>query len=339
MHGSGNAAMCGRKMRLRAKPSARTLLQSAGVAVWPMHPCTHVDTGGGMANGARRFQHRIPAPVRRRVRAVQGRWGRATAPVRVLPDFLIIGGQRCGTTSLFKYLAEHPRVAVPPLGKGAHFFDTNFERGENWYRGHFPVRRLAREGGPIGRKLTGEGSPYYLFHPLAPQRVADLLPGVKLIAMLRNPVSRAYSHYWHEVARGFESMSFEEAVALEPERLAEAGARISTDHGYASFNHQHWSYLSRGLYADQLEAWYAHFPREQLMVISSEQFFAHPDEAYGEILDFLGLPLHQLSQYEAFNPHDYPPMREGLKRRLQHHFAGPNARLADLLDIDFGWPT
>jgi hypothetical protein len=254
----------------------------------------------------------------------------------MLPDFLILGAQRCGTTSLYKYLVQHPQVAAPPLGKGAHFFDTSYEKGERWYRGHFPTR-LGPKGYVGTPKITGEGSPYYLFHPSAPERVSNMLPEVKLIAMLRDPVSRAYSHYWHEVQRGFESLSFEQAMDSEAERLAGEDERLQADPGYTSFSHQHWSYLARGRYAEQLRGWYARFPRGQILVISSKEFFADTDGVYSRILDFLDLPPHGLERYETFNPREYAAMEQGLRKRLEGHFAGPNAELYDLLGVDSDW--
>jgi len=289
-----------------------------------------------MAAHLSRFGSRIPTPVKHRVRAAQAVWGRSTIRFRILPQFLIIGAQRCGTTSLYKYLVQHPLVAAPPLGKGAHFFDMNYEKGEGWYRGHFPAS-LHRADDRLDRRITGEGSPYYLFHPCAPERVAGMLPGVKLIVMLRDPVSRAYSHYWHEVARSFESLSFERAIACEPERLAGEDERLRTQAGYTSFSHQHWSYLARGRYAEHLKAWYACFERGQLLVLSSREFFRDPDGAYAKVLEFLGLPPHRLARYEAFNPRDYPPMQGDLRRRLAEQFERPNAELFDLLDVGPDW--
>ena len=146
-----------------------------------------------------------------------------TYPLRLLPDFLIIGTQRGGTTSLYNYLVEHPGIGAASI-KEVHFFDTpHFKQGLAWYRGHFPsafqryyVERSLKHG-----FVTGEASPYYLFHPHAPKRVAGLMPQMKLIVMLRNPVDRAYSHYHHEVAGGHEKLAtFEEAIACEDERLA-----------------------------------------------------------------------------------------------------------------------
>ena len=116
-----------------------------------------------------------------------------TAGLRELPDFLIIGAQRCGTTSLYRYLEQHPGMA--PVGlknKGIHYFDTNFSRGVNWYRSHFPTSAYrairAREYG--GRVITGEGSPYYIFHPLSPARIAVWTPDVRCVLMLRGSPCR-----------------------------------------------------------------------------------------------------------------------------------------------------
>ncbi|MEJ2557594.1 MAG: sulfotransferase domain-containing protein, partial [Anaerolineae bacterium] len=124
--------------------------------------------------------------------------------MRVLPDFLIIGAQKCGTDSLFRYLGGHPCIKLAS-SKEAHYFDLKFDKGINWYRSHFPlipykysVKRLRKQD-----LITGEATPYYLFHPHAPGRAAAIVPHVKLIVLLRNPADRAYSHYNHEVKYKF----------------------------------------------------------------------------------------------------------------------------------------
>ena len=137
---------------------------------------------------------RVPKPVRRGLKTViRAVYVMPTSPLRLLPDFLILGAQRCGTTSLYNYLAQHPSVGPLVLEKGAHYFSTNYDKSLAWYRSHFPMKWRAaaerRHGRPF---VTGEGSPYYLFHPLAAQRVAKTLPHVKLLVMLRDPVERAY---------------------------------------------------------------------------------------------------------------------------------------------------
>ena len=252
---------------------------------------------------------------------------------------MIIGAQRAGTTSLYKYLAQHPGVGAPFLGKGAHFFDTNYSSDLDLYRAYFPTRAY-KQYVKVRRGLelvTGEGSPYYLAHPHAPYRIAKALPDVKLIALLRDPVTRAYSHYQHEVARGFETLSFEEAIQREPERLAGEVERMRADPSYNSFSYQHHAYVTRGHYAEQLEVWYSLFPRNQILVVRSEDFFADPDRTYHQVLEFLGLPPASLPEYRAFNPRGRSEMKPATRRGLVEYFAGPNSRLYELLGVDFGW--
>src|SRR3954470_22907026 len=167
---------------------------------------------------------RVPDHVQKVVRAASRTVGRRTAGRRMLPTFLISGAQRCGTTSMYKTLSQHPQVLPAVLHKGVHYFDTSFGRGLDWYRGHFPTRAAARRvaeavGVPEGRVITGESSPYYMFHPMAGRRIAATLPDARLIILLRDPVERAYSAFTHESARGFEDLSFERALAVEQERL------------------------------------------------------------------------------------------------------------------------
>src|SRR5687768_5235794 len=158
----------------------------------------------------------------------------------MLPSFLISGGQRCGTTSLYRALAEHPAVIKAVLHKGVHYFDVGYEHGMRWYRGHFPLRRHAeRVGDEFGVVAqTFESSPYYMYHPHAVTRIARDLPGVKLVVLTRDPVERAYSQHAHEVARGFEpELDFTRALELEPTRLAGARETLLADPTAYSFAH------------------------------------------------------------------------------------------------------
>jgi hypothetical protein len=208
--------------------------------------------------------------IMRPVRGLRDAYRHLTAPYRGWPSALIIGAQRSGTSSLFNYLVEHPDVRAP-VTKEVHYFDLHFSKPVRWYRGRFPYRRAL-----CGGVLTLEASPYYLAHPLAPQRAARLLPEVKLIALLRNPVDRALSHYHHEVRGGRESLSFAEAIEREAERLAGEEERLASDPEYYSFSHHRYSYTTRGLYLRQLRHWVAHYPRAQLLVLQSECLFRDP---------------------------------------------------------------
>ncbi|MEO8289665.1 MAG: sulfotransferase domain-containing protein [Gaiellaceae bacterium] len=264
---------------------------------------------------------------RRAARKARWAYRRATAPARRLPGFLVLGAQRAGSTSLFDDLCSHPGV-VEPTHKELHFFDQNWWRGVGWYRRFFPVAR---------DRVTGEASPYYLFHPLAPARVAATVPHARLIALLRDPVERAYSHYHLSRRYGHEELSFEEALDHEAERLAGEEEKIAADPGYKSFSHRHHSYLARGLYAAQLERWFGYFPREQIHVVRAEDLFADPAGTYGQILSFLGLAPHELPRPAHRNKAEYAPMEKSTREHLTDFFREPNRRLYELLGRDLRW--
>lgn len=281
---------------------------------------------------------RVPEPFNGPVKAVIESYGRVTSAVRVLPNFIIIGGQRCATSSLHLYLSEHPAIGAPSM-KEVHFFDTQFDLGIDWYRGHFPTRPyldlLTRVAGT--ESITGEGSPYYIFHPTAPYRIADVLPDVKLLVMLRDPVKRLISQYHHERSLGHETLSLREAIDREPQRLDGEEERIVREPRYRSYSHQHHSYLARGRYAEQLERWFSIFPRDQLLVLESKRFFSDPEAAYDRTLGFLGLPPVHRTEFEAVNSLEYPAVSADILDELYTYFEPHNARLYDLLGEDYGW--
>ena len=267
----------------------------------------------------------------------------ATSPLRLMPDFIIIGTQRGGTTSLYHYLSNHPQIA-PASMKEVHFFDHNFQKGMAWYRAQFPSmieKYLARSGGQQ-TFVTGEASPYYLFHPHVPGRVAKSVPNVKLIVLLRNPVDRAYSHYHHEVELKHEKLSFEEALAQEEARTHEEKARIAVEEHYHSYNHQHYTYLARGIYVNQIQRWLDLFAKEQLLLIKSEDFYADPEAIFQQTLAFLkvspAVPKREQG-YKQYNSSSYreAKMEPVLRKRLIAYFEPHNARLYQLLGQDLGW--
>jgi len=285
---------------------------------------------------------RVPVPVKRIAHLGSRSYGRLTAPARMLPSFLICGGQRCGTTSLYRALAAHPVVLKAVLHKGVHYFDLAYHRGLGWYRGHFPLLRAAarveREYGAPAQ--TFESSPYYMYHPLAMGRIVRDLPGVRVVVLVRDPVERAYSQHAHEVARGFESeLSFARAVELEPARLRGQEERLRRDASYYSFSHQHHAYRGRGEYARHLERMAALLGRDRIKVVCSERFFADPAPVYDEVLDFLGLPRLGHPPFLRHNARSRPaPMHPDLRADLTAHFAPFNERLADWLGHPPPWP-
>jgi hypothetical protein len=219
------------------------------------------------------------------------------------------------------------------LGKEIHYFDLHYGRGVEWYRGRFPYLRHLRNG-----NLTVDASPYYLAHPLVPERAAQLLPDVKLLALLRNPVDRALSHYQHEVRQGRETLSFPEAITAEPERLAGEEERLRTEPGYYSFNHHRYSYMRRGVYVEQLRRWVQHFPRSQLLVLQSERLFRDPAGITAAVQQFLGLSPHTLGRYDTFYAGKYErAMPEDLKTRLTKYFEPHNEELFRWLGERYDW--
>ncbi len=245
----------------------------------------------------------------------------ATAQLRQLPDFIIIGTQRGGTTSLYRYLAAHPDIG-PALRKEVHFFDRYYDKGMNWYLANFPVRGEA--------SVVGEASPYYLFHPDVPERARRAVPHAKFIALLRNPVDRAYSHYQMKVRRGVESLSFEDAIDKEPERL-------SRSDDPASLTWRYFSYLKRGVYVDQLKRWMSVFPREQFLIIKSEDFYKDPERVLHQTLKYLGLRPWSPSNLKAYHLSEYTGMDPATRKRLREYFAPYNQQLYTFLGRDLGW--
>ena len=256
-----------------------------------------------------------------------------TSPLRVLPDFLILGAQKAGTSSLHDYLSQHPQVK-PALAKEIHFLDYNFGRGEAWYRAHFPTHLEKWRGDFL---LTGEGSPYYLFYPHAAWRAKQLMPRAKCIVLLRNPVERAYSHYQHQVRLGLEELSFEEALAQEATRLDGEFEKIILDDEYYSFNFQNYSYQARGMYAAQLERWFKHLPRAQFLIAQSELFYRNTAREFERVLDFLNLPRWLPQTFAVRNEGKYEKMNPNTRAQLTEFFAPHNARLYELLNIEFDW--
>ena len=255
-----------------------------------------------------------------------------------LPDFLLVGAQKAGTTSLFSYLAQHPSV-LQPAAKEIFFFDRRYARGPNWYRCWFPTRRaLGRVRERTGAALTGEASTSYLDHPAVPARVAETLPEVRVVAVLRDPAERAVSHYFHNRRKGREPLNLLDAFRAETDRLAGERERATADPGYDSHALMHFSYLSRGHYAEHLERWRRHVPPGRLLVLRADDLFADPEPTFARTLDFLGLAPWRPESFRVHNAGaDRPALPEEVRRFLAQHFAPHNARLGAILGPAFDW--
>jgi hypothetical protein len=265
--------------------------------------------------------------------------GRNPGRGRLLPDFLIVGSMKCGTTSMHGWLTEHPFV-VAPMRKDTHFFSAYYGRRVDWYRCFFPYARdrdafAAEHGRPF---VTGEATASYLADYWTPQRAAKLVPNARLIVCLRDPVDRSYSQYHY--FRKWEKeplVSFEEAVASEDERLRGEEARERSDPGYHSWRVYQWGYLRTSRYAEHIERWLEAFPREQFLFLRFEDVVAAPERALEQIHEHLGLPRHRNGALPTLNAGSYEPMAEATRERLSEYFRPHNERLYELTGIDFGW--
>ena len=267
--------------------------------------------------------------ARRSVRRVSDALGQVTKDRRVLPDFLIVGAQRCGTTTLFRTLVQHPVVMPPTLRKGVHYFDLSYDNDLSWYRGRFPTlaQRDERSQQAGRRALVGESSPYYMWHPYGPSRIAHDLPDIRVLVALRDPVERAYSAHAHEIARGYESEPFESALTLEAQRLAGADEALGASRGARHFAHQHQAYVTRGQYIDQVERLERELGRDRMLVIDAQDFWTEPEEQWADVLDFLGLPPVPVT-FERHNARKRSPMDDALRARLEAQFEPYDERLA-----------
>jgi len=253
----------------------------------------------------------------------------ATARFRSLPHFIIIGAMKCGTTSLFYYLSQHPQI-LKGFGDEIHFFNKHFAKGRRWYRAHFPLKKRVRPD-----HITGEVTPQYALNPLVPKRIHEMVPGAKLIMILRNPTGRAISHYFHEVRKKRETLPILKAFQAEEGRLE----KILHENDFTNPAYFHASYKKRGLYGEQLQRFMQYFSRKQLLVLSSEEFFSDPKEIIRQVFRFLEVD-------ENFKVRDMKPRNVGSNRTevgpevyeyLNDYFYSHNQELSTLLGRSFHW--
>lgn len=258
-----------------------------------------------------------------------------TAPIRVLPDLIVIGVVRSGTTSLYHYLSQHPCItksAYDELG----FFDSNFHLGLNWYRSLFPtIFERNHIKSRHGHFMTFDVTPFYIYNPKAAQRILEILPHAKIIAVLRNPVDRAYSNYYLGVRSGNEKRTFEDVVNSEL-KIIHDSADMPKDNNYFE-QIVGKLYLARGFYAEQIQIWMNKFPKEQLLIISSEDLATKTDDTLATIFGFLGLPNRRIKDLTKRNEAKYPPMNSATRKILADYFRPYNEKLYSLLGYRFDW--
>ncbi len=293
---------------------------------------------------------RVPMRTRRRVAYARLAARRAAPLPRILPAVLIIGAQRGGTSSLYTYLRRHPDVAGA-LRKEVAYFTSSYHEGIAWYRAHFPLAARDRiHGLRRGRPLMGlEATPDYLLDPRAAARAVAILPEARIVVLLRDPVDRAWSHWAHMRRLGIETLSFDEALAAEPRRLGGALDRLAEVDPLDRDRDEplprpvlRYSYVARGRYGAQLERWLARYPRDRILVVRSEEFYADTPRVFASIVAFLGLPEWLPDRFSNISrsgeeraAFELPPLDALSRRRLAETFVDDRERVERLIGKDF----
>jgi len=264
----------------------------------------------------------------------------STGFLHVFPDFYIIGAAKCGTSSLYDYLIQHPSVHTA-VTKEPRYFDKYYFRGLNWYKVLFPFKFHKFFIKKIVRKefVTGDATPRYLDHPHVAKRIKEITPNAKFIVLLRNPVNRIYSHYNMRVNSGKENLSLKDAIKLEKQRTIGEYQRMIDDEKYYSLDYYHYSYLDLSTYVNKLERWMSIFPKEKFLIISSEKFFSNPDEVFQDVLQFLNLSKFHLKEYPIVDAGKYKKskMDSSVRKQLIDYFKPHNERLYSFLGTKFNW--
>lgn len=239
------------------------------------------------------------------------------------PDFLLIGATKCGTTSLFFYLSQHPQI-LPPHKKEINFFNHNFEQGLTWYLAHFPAITDQK------KYLTGEASPFYIYNKQVRLRIKQLFPNTKIIVMLRDPVSRTISEYYHAANHGLEQRSLDAIMKQEKKRLA-------TKPRSEALNN--FGYLLNSIYIDKIAQWLTDFSQENVLIIDSDLFFCQTDKVMQRVWKFLDLPAIAPPRHIRYNIGSYPPVNQEIRQQLQEFFQPYNQELTTYLERKFSWQS
>jgi hypothetical protein len=253
-----------------------------------------------------------------------------------LPNFFVIGGVRCGTTSIYHYLGQHnciKQAAYDELG----YFDDNFHLGLNWYRSLFPTKFMQKNIESEYKKfLTYDVTPFYIYNPLVVDRIFKFSPHAKIIAVLRNPIDRAYSNYNQKMQdEGDTKTTFEEIVYSEIEKI-ENDENDEENHAFL-VDEFYELLLARGFYAKQLEFWFKKFPRKNVLLISSEELATNTDNTVSEIFEFLEVPNQKISDLTKQNERKYPRMKDSTRNTLINFYKPYNEKLFSMLDSKFDW--
>ena len=251
--------------------------------------------------------------------------------IRSEPDFLIIGSQKAATTTLHSYLSKNTNIQSSKI-KETQFFNMNYDRGIKYYKSCFPIKR--------NDKLTFETTPDYIDHPLAPKLCHQLLPNVKLIVTLREPVERAFSHF--NFVQGYSNeekeISFEEGLKLEQTRINKAFDLIYSDRYNSARMFSNYGYLRKGEYANHIINWLEYYPIENFHFVDFKDIINDINAVTHKICNFLKIPFQEVSQQKKMNVTKYnSEIKKETYFKLKSHYQEYNKRLFQLIQTELDW--
>ncbi len=232
-------------------------------------------------------------------------------------------------------LESHPNIGMSVGAQETHFLDCHFHKGLDWYAAHFPFDGKIDKRGI--RTLAGDCTPIYLFHPLVPERASNTIPNARFVVLLRDPVERTLSHYFHCLKRGHEHLKLDDALAAEEGRLSGEVERMLADPGYYSIPYRRFSYCMRGVYHEQIARWQNFFPKESFLFLRSDMLSSSPIEALQQICDFLELPTMEPPSDMRRNVGAWSDVPDSTIEMLIQKFKEPNRHLAEMIGPDFNF--
>ena len=254
-----------------------------------------------------------------------------TGSARVLPDFLIIGAKRCGTTSLFTHLPEHPSI-TSSHHDNMGFFNDNFNLGINWYRSFFIKKSHKKKiENKYGKCLSFDTTTTYMESKTTAQNVKKVKPDMKIIVMVRNPIDRAYSQYQRTIKDNIESRKFEDSIDDEIKKI-DNEKEISF-----KINRNESNYIKKGIYYEQLKPWFELFPRENIGIFSTEEFKINSEKIYNNIFDFLDLPHFAIKNNTIMEKGNYSSMNKEVRDKLANYYKDHNEKFFNLIGKTFQW--
>ncbi|MFW9929364.1 MAG: sulfotransferase domain-containing protein [Candidatus Thorarchaeota archaeon] len=268
-------------------------------------------------------------------KAIHKGYAKLTADLHALPNFLIIGAAKSGTSSLYEYLNHHSSI-LPCVVKEPNYFTVYYDRGLDWYKSCFPFKfqKIFTQGQKF---ITGEATARYYWYPHAAQRAHRVVPKAKIILLLRNPINRSYSHYKMRFKNKKVKQSFEEEIQNEETNLKGEWEKMLKNEGYFSFKFNSNGYLTKGLYINYIKRWFEFFPKNNILIIKAEDFFSNPEKITNQTFEFLSLPPIKLKRYEIMRKGFESQLKPETRRKLLEYFKPYNEKLYKFLDRDFEW--